>query len=479
MEYLLVLLVSLMGVCGFLAYSLLQEKKRAELVREHRQQLITEKQMVLEFIHDISDALVAEATQGVLLKKMITAAVRIVAARSGAIFLADPTREFMSAVAVEGLFPPPVPPPDMMEGKVASRSIYLEQIVLSQKVPIADNFLGKIILSGKSALITSGFKELGLPVYEEEVLQIHSMMLVPLKFREETLGVLAVVNKKGEQEFSSSELSMLESLSEQASFSIYSSRLNTLVREKQRIDRDLVIAHDIQRLLLPDSFPNIATVDICAMNLPAQEVGGDYYDFIHVDPDHWGFVIADVSGKGVAGALIMTMCRSALRTKAPGNLSPAQVLREVNRIIFPDIKDDLFITITYGILNASTREFVFARAGHEPVLVCRADSGQIEAISGKGMAIGIDSGQVFDTLIQDVSLTLRAQDSLVLYTDGITEAIDEQEQEFGRDNLYEAIRTFSKSRNASEVINGLEQRVKRFVGNYPQNDDITLMVVKV
>lgn len=479
MEYLLVLLACLMGVSGYLAYSLLQAKKTAELVQEHRHQLVKEKQMVLEFIHDISDALVAEATQGVLLKKMITAAVRIVSARSGAIFLADQEKQNLSAVAVEGLFPPPVPPPDMMEGKVASRSIYLEQVVLSQKVPVDDNFLGKVIRSGKSVLIAGDHSDLGLPEYEEEVLQIRTMMLVPLKFRDETLGVLVVVNKKGEQDFSSTELSMLESLSEQASFSIYSSRLNNLVREKQRIDRDLEIAHDIQRLLLPDSFPNIATVDVCAMNLPAQEVGGDYYDFIQIDADHWGFVIADVSGKGVAGALIMTMCRSALRTKAPGNLSPAQVLREVNRIIFPDIKDDLFITITYGILHATSREFVFARAGHEPVLVCRADSGQIEAVSGKGMAIGIDSGHVFDTLIEDVSVSLRPQDTVVLYTDGITEAIDEQEQEFGRDNLYEAIRMFSKSRNASEVINGLEQRVKRFVGNYPQSDDITLMVVKV
>ena len=479
MEYLLVLVACLMVVSGYLAWSLIQARKRTELVHEHRRQLVKEKQMVLEFIQDIGDALVAEATQSVLLRKMITAAVRIVAARSGAIFLADPQKEYLTAVAVEGLFPPPIAPPDMMESKMASRSIYLEQVVLAQKVPIDSNFLGGVIRSGKSELISGHSKAMGLPEYEEEVLQIRSMMLVPLKFRDETLGVLAVVNKKGEQEFSSMELSMLESLSEQASFSIYSSRLNNLVREKQRIDRDLEIAHDIQRLLLPDSFPTIATADVCAMNLPAQEVGGDYYDFIQVDPDHWGFVIADVSGKGVAGALMMTMCRSALRTKAPANRSPAQVLREVNRIIFPDIKDDLFITITYGILNASTREFVFARAGHEPVLVCNAASGQIEALSGKGMAIGIDSGQVFDNLIEDVSLTLRPQDTVVLYTDGITEAIDGQEQEFGQDNLYEAIRTFSKSRNASEVINGLEQRVKRFVGSHPQNDDITLMVVKV
>ncbi len=479
MEFLLLLLACLIGVCSFLAWSLIRVRKRMELVQEHRRQLVKEKQMVLEFLHDIGDALVAEATQGVLLRKMITATVRIMAARSGAIFLADPKKEYLSAVAVEGLFPPPIAPPDMMEAKMASRSIYLEQVVFAQKVPIDTNFLGSVIRLGKSVLIAGRQEGMGLPEYEEEILQIHSMMLVPLKFRDETLGVLAVVNKKGEQEFSATELSMLESLSEQASFSIYSSRLNSLVREKQRIDRDLEIAHDIQRLLLPDSFPSIANVDVCAMNLPAQEVGGDYYDFIQVDPDHWGFVIADVSGKGVAGALIMTMCRSALRTKAPGNRSPAQVLREVNHIIFQDIKDDLFITITYGILDVATREFVFARAGHEPVLVCRADSGQIEALSGKGMAIGIDSGPVFDNLIADVSLTLRPQDTVVLYTDGITEAIDDQEQEFGRDNLYEAIRTFSKSRNASEWINGLEQRVKRFVGNHPQNDDITLMVVKV
>jgi len=336
-----------------------------------------------------------------------------------------------------------------------------------------------VVRDGKPALITSGQKDAGLPEYKEEILQINTMMLMPLKFKGEILGVLAVANKKNGQDFNDYELSMLESLSEQASFSIYSSRLNTLIREKQRIDRDLEIAHDIQRLLLPDSFPTIPTVNVCAMNLPAQEVGGDYYDFIQVDNDHWGFVIADVSGKGVSGAMIMTMCRSALRSKAPGNLSPAQVLSEINRMIFPDIKDDLFITMTYCILNVNTRKLVFARAGHEPVLICHSDTEQIEILTGKGMAIGIDSGSFFDKLLSDESLTLQPHDTVILYTDGITEAADEQEQEFGRDNLFEAIRTFAKSQNACEVTSGLEQRVKRFVGNHPQNDDITLLVIQV
>lgn len=479
MEFLFILLAFVFGLSGFLGYSLIKARRKIEAIREHRHRLVKEKEMVLDFLHEIGDALVAEATQGVLMKKMINAAVRITSAKSGAIFLADPKKEVLTAVSVEGLFPPPIPPPDFIESKVASRSIYMEQVVMAHKVPIDDNFLGRVVQSGKAALVSGDDPDQGLPKYEEEVLKIKSMMLVPLRFKDETLGVIAIANKKSGEDFTQSELSLLESLSEQASFSIYSSRLNHLIREKQRIDRDLEIAHDIQRLLLPESFPKILTVDVCAMNLPAQEVGGDYYDFIQVDDHHWGFVIADVSGKGVAGAMIMTMCRSALRTKAPGNLSPSAVLREVNRIIFPDIKDDLFITLTYGILDAASRQFVFARAGHEPLLVYHCDEAQIDSLTGKGMAIGIDSGPVFDNLLADQSVTLRPNDTVILYTDGITEAIDEQEQEFGRDNLFEAIRAFAKGRSASDVINGLEQRVKRFVGNHPQNDDITLMVLKV
>ena len=479
MKLLLFFLVCLGGVCASLLYFFLREKKRNETIGEHLQRLKKEKEMVLEFIHDIGEGLGAEKIHDVLPKKMITAAVRITAAKAGAVFLVDQQKEYLAAVAIEGLFPPPVRPPDFVESKVASRSIYLEQVVISHKVPLENAFLGDAFRTGKSELIVDGTKDSRLPHYEEEILQFHSIMLVPLRFHGEIFGVLAVTNKKDGSSFMASELSLLEALGEQAAFSIYSARLNALVREKQRIDRDLEIAHDIQRLLLPDSFPSISSVDVCAMNLPAQQVGGDYYDFIKVDPDHWGFVIADVSGKGVPGALMMTMCRSALRTKAPGNLSPSHVLSEVNRIICPDIKDDLFITITYAVLNAQTRQFVFARAGHEPVLVCRADNGQIESLAGKGMAIGIDGGRIFDSLIADFSVALRPRDTVVLYTDGITEAIDAQDQEFGPENLFEAIRMFSKSRNASEVINGLEQRVKRFVGSHPQNDDITLMVVKV
>ncbi|MBV9463599.1 MAG: SpoIIE family protein phosphatase [Verrucomicrobiae bacterium] len=479
MTLLLFLFIVLGIACVFLTLTLMRARNLLTAVQDHRQRLMKEKEMVLEFIHDIGEALSAEATQEKLLSKMTSAAIRATGARAGAIFLLDPTKEHLYAVAVEGIFPPPIPPPDFIESKVVSRSIYLEQVVKAQRIPLDDNFLSNMVKQGKSELITNGHNDPRLPRYEEEILQIQSMMLVPLRFRGETLGILAVSNKKSGEDFTQAELSLLETLADQASFSIYSSRLTNLVREKQRIDLDLEIAHDIQRLLLPDSFPQIQSVDVCAMNLPAQQVGGDYYDFLRVDDKHWGFVIADVSGKGVAGALIMTMCRSALRAKAPGNHSPSDVVREINRILIHDIKDDLFITLTYAVLNPETRELVFARAGHEPVLIYRAEESQVEAVTGKGMAIGIDSGPVFDKLITDVSVKLRPRDTVVFYTDGVTEAIDDQEQEFGRDNLYEAIRTFSRSGNASEVITGLEQRVKRFVGSHSQSDDITLMVVKV
>jgi hypothetical protein len=189
MAHLIALLVCLGGACAVLSFYFIKFRKQIDHVQEQRLKLIKEKQMVVEFIHDLGDAIVVEATQAVLLKKMIAATVRIMAARSGAIFLSDAKKEYLTALAIEGLFPPPVPPPDFMEGKVASRSIYLEQVVMAQKVPIDDNFLGSVVRSGKPVLVTAEKRVQGLPEYEEEVLQIRSMMIVPLQFRGESLGV--------------------------------------------------------------------------------------------------------------------------------------------------------------------------------------------------------------------------------------------------------------------------------------------------
>lgn len=248
--------------------------------------------------------------------------------------------------------------------------------------------------------------------------------------------------------------------------------------EKERLEHDLEIAQEIQQHLLPPAFPNIEGIEVGAMNVAAMKVGGDYYDVIQVDKDHWGFAIADVSGKGVSGALLMSICRSALRTKAGDNLSPGQVMKEVNRLIHPDMREDMFISMIYGVLNIHTRKFTFCRAGHEPLIIHRQETGNDEILSPRGMALGIDNGGAFNTVLEEKEVSFQKGDVMVFYTDGITEALNEAGQEFGRSQLVETIRNCA-NQSAEDITKALDDKIHQFVGKHYQNDDLTLMVVKI
>jgi PAS domain S-box-containing protein len=248
--------------------------------------------------------------------------------------------------------------------------------------------------------------------------------------------------------------------------------------EKEQVERDFRVARDIQRILLPSVFPSIQGVEISAINIPAQTLGGDYYDLIPVGASHWGIAIADVAGKGVPGALMMAMCRSALRNKAIDNPSPANVLRQVNRAMRPDMQEELFITMIYGVYNAKARMFTFCRAGHESLIVYRAATGQFEMPSPGGMALGLDDGRVFDKLLIETNVTLNKGDLLVFYTDGVTDALNDAGQEFGRDQFLAAIRSCA-NRSASEITHHIEETVRKFIGRCPQHDDLTLLALRV
>jgi sigma-B regulation protein RsbU (phosphoserine phosphatase) len=260
----------------------------------------------------------------------------------------------------------------------------------------------------------------------------------------------------------------------QTAFALHNARVLIDLADKQRMDRDVEVARDIQNVLLPSTCPPLPGFEIQACNVAAQEVSGDYFDFIELDGGRWGLAIADVSGKGVPASLIMAMCRCVLRSVAPGKTSAAETLRDLNRRLYPDIREDMFITMVYAILDPATHTLVLARAGHERPLVFRG--GAVETIDSKGMPLGIDSGDVFDTVIHDVSVTLGAGDSLILFTDGVTETLDEEGREFGKDNFSEAIRV-SAPEGADAVIKNVLERLTRFRGDGPPHDDVTLITL--
>ncbi|HRJ73992.1 MAG TPA: PP2C family protein-serine/threonine phosphatase, partial [Terrimicrobiaceae bacterium] len=217
--------------------------------------------------------------------------------------------------------------------------------------------------------------------------------------------------------------------------------------------------------------------ELSGINVPARQVSGDYYDYIQVDDRRVGVAIADVSGKGVPASLIMAMCRSVIRSEAVGKTSASEVLRRVNQQLYPDIKEDMFISMAYFILDTQSNQVTLARAGHDAPLLYRAADQGVEKLTPKGMALGIDSGEVFNRVCADYSFELAPNDCLLLYTDGATEALDEEGLEFGLPRLVQALQA-SAPQGAPGIIKRLTEDVKNFAGTYPQHDDITLIAIR-
>jgi sigma-B regulation protein RsbU (phosphoserine phosphatase) len=218
--------------------------------------------------------------------------------------------------------------------------------------------------------------------------------------------------------------------------------------------------------------------EIAGINIPASHVSGDYYDYVMIDDRRLGIVIADVSGKGVPASLIMAMCRSVLRSLAQTSSdSAASVLRQVNRQLYPDIKEDMFISMAYAIVGAGSDEVVLARAGHDAPLLYRNRDHTIAKVNPPGMALGIDSGSVFDRVTGDLRIRLEKDDCFVFYTDGVTEALDVNGIEFGIKRLMDVVQA-SAAAGAPAVVDRVTTEVKEFVGNFPQTDDITLIALR-
>jgi sigma-B regulation protein RsbU (phosphoserine phosphatase) len=244
--------------------------------------------------------------------------------------------------------------------------------------------------------------------------------------------------------------------------------------DKEGFLKELEIARRLQRRLLPEQAPGIAGYDIAANNLPAREVGGDFYDFIPVTQGRWGFVIADVSGKGMAAAMFMGLSRTIVRASTTGNLHIASALKQANELICRDSTSGMFVTLFYGIITPDEKELKYVNAGHNPPLLFRKASAEMIPLKGKGIALGVRQSIQLDEVAVDVG----AGDVLVLYTDGVTEAFNEQGEAFGEGRLKQIIRE-SHDVPAQELILRIQDAVIAFSGTQPQYDDITLLVIKV
>lgn len=250
--------------------------------------------------------------------------------------------------------------------------------------------------------------------------------------------------------------------------------LQSNMADRERLLRELEIARGTQRSFLPKQAPMIPGYDISAINIPAKEVGGDFYDFIPVTNKQWGFVIADVSGKGMPAALLMAISRTLVRASTAGNISAAGPIRQANDLICNDTRPGMFVTLFYAILEQERNRLRFVNAGHNPPLLFRRGHENPIELRSKGLAVGIR--QNID--LREAFMDFHPGDTLVMYTDGVTDAINEENTPFGKERLVRTIRE-NLYLPSSVIIEKIRDGVLAFSENKSQFDDITMVIIKV
>ena len=254
-------------------------------------------------------------------------------------------------------------------------------------------------------------------------------------------------------------------------------KAETLQQKLSVLHRELEIASQIQLSTLPSkfpAFPDRSDFDLYAMMIPAQEVGGDFYDFILIDDDHLGIVLGDVSGKGIGAALFMAITRTIIRATALRGLAPDECLTHVNRVLHPETMPRMFVTTVFGVLNTSTGELEYCNAGHHAPIVLRRDCSTEEAPRTGGLGLCL----VPDFAYTSKTLHLKPGESVLLYTDGVTEAVNDENEQFGEERLTGCLDQCHEE-GPAEIIRDVLRSVTDFSGGREQSDDITMLALKV
>lgn len=250
------------------------------------------------------------------------------------------------------------------------------------------------------------------------------------------------------------------------------------ITERQRMQRELEIARDVQMSFLPTKNPQFKGLDIAAKCIPALEVGGDYYDFVKLNENRFGIIIGDVSGKGTQAAFYMTLAKGFVKALSKTINSPSEFLIKLNELFYENVERGTFISMIYGIFDSKEKTLTFARAGHNPVLARQSNKKEIELLNPVGLALGLERGALFSKTIKEIKVDMRPGDTFVFYTDGFTEAMNKYKIEFTEERLIE---TISKHIDlpANELLQKTIDDVNSFIGKTFQHDDMTMVVVKI
>ncbi|MCH7772631.1 MAG: SpoIIE family protein phosphatase [Bacteroidetes bacterium] len=299
-----------------------------------------------------------------------------------------------------------------------------------------------------------------------------SFLSVPLRVKNKMQGILTVFNKRSNEKFSSNDQKLLSIIASQSSQIIENARLLEEERNLQVLQEEMRVAKQTQINLLPKEFPVINGYQIAARTIPAKEVGGDSYDLIQIDDKHFAFCLGDVSGKGMPAAMLMSNLQATLRSfTKTGNLCK-DIIANSNDLLYNSTEPSKFATLFYGILNPESNEIVFCNAGHNNPFLFSAD-GNVKELKTGGLILGCLPGSEYE----EENVSINRNDIIVIFSDGISEAMNENEEEYGEERLKEFISNHLDE-SPDKIIENILSDVRMFVGKAPQWDDMTLLIIK-
>ncbi len=455
-------------------------QREATRLQEEKESLLEERQIVIDYMHTMVDAVGERLPRDELFQRIVHASILSTGALSACIFEKGADNQLRGA-AVEGLFPPHRPIPDTQRMRMGTRAKFIEQVLKSETFPVGEGLVGRVAATGHGELIADAQADPRIVRHEDAALAVRSVIAAPILVHKRLIGVLCVCNPADGMPFSETDYSLVEALAEQAGLAVHNADFLTLQVGKQQLDLDLSLASEVQQMLLPRTMPAVPGLDLDARYLAAQKVSGDLYHVFELGYGRLGLAVADVAGKGVSASLLMAICRTALRQIAPAHFSPAKVLSELNRVLSADMREGAYITMLYAVVDATRNSAILARAGHERALLSRRPPGRGEFVSdyipAEGMPLGLVEPALFDAVIEDKAVEFSPGSTLVLYTDGLTEAPNADDKEFGGARLADALRA-AHGGNARQINDHILGAVQEFTGATGLRDDYTLLTVK-
>jgi len=448
-------------------------KKQIKLKQEELSCMENEEYRLFRLFHELTEAVERDTSIAQLYRVITHGAMDVFEGAKGAgVYLLDrQTKSVLTPKYLSEDLTPLVKIKGMDFTELVSRQRSIN-VPYKQSEIFTEVIQGRSVLNLAGADLKSWFKT-DYPDLPSDL----KIMVGPLILNSSVLGIL-VLTGEGNSAYSRNDQAVFEALCEQGAHTLGNAILHRDVADKRRLDQELFLATEVQKILLPRTDPEFNGYQIHGINRPARMISGDYFDYVRFSQDELGIVIGDVTGKGVSAGLLMSMCRSTIRSLATREgINIESLLPKANRLLFSDMREDMFITVGMALINRETDQVAIARAGHESVLWYHAKTNEVSLINPKGIALGLDEGPVFERMLEVQNITLEAGDIILLTTDGIREAENLEGKQFGLTILEEIICIYGKD-GVGNLVAKIEEAVADFSQSKNQLDDITVVAIQ-